>query len=628
MHRSVPAHQTRAILPPLRCLICGSVDDGKSTLIGRLLIDSGRVTDDQLEELARESRRFGTAGEDLDPALLLDGLEAERSQGITIDVAYRYFSSNSRRFIFTDSPGHIQYTRNLVTAASQADVAIVLADARKGILAQTRRHMRIAALMGIRHAVLAVNKMDLVAYRQETFQAISEAFAAFAGTINLCDVFAIPISARFGGNLINRCENMGWYEGPTLSKLMDGLDVSSRETEPAFRFPVQSPIRNGDYRGLAGTIASGSIAIGDWIEVSGTRARSRISRIVTFDGDLPYASAGDAVSLVLDNDIDVARGDILARPQAAPHYQRHLSATLIWVGDKPLVSGRSYLLRCGTRTLAASVLSLKHLVSIDTGEAIAADELECNDIGAVDLVTVAPFAFDTYRDNRRTGSFILIDRETEATVAAGLIDAPLRRGSNVRAQQVTVSTEMRAALKYQRPTVVWFTGLSGAGKSTLANLVEQRLNEAGYHTMLLDGDNLRLGLNQDLSFNEADRVENVRRTGEVARLMLEAGLIVLCSLISPFRADRTAARNRMPVGAFIEVFVDASLETCISRDPKGLYRKALAGEITNFTGIGAPYESPLAPDLHLRADEGDPAALAQEILRVLETRGVIGRRAV
>lgn len=617
MQRSVSA-QAAAVLPPLRCLICGSVDDGKSTLIGRLLIDSGRITDDQLAELALDSRRFGTAGEDLDPALLLDGLEAERSQGITIDVAYRYFSSDTRRFILADSPGHLQYTRNLVTAASQVDMAIILADARKGILAQTRRHTRIAVLMGIRHAVLAVNKMDLVSYRQEIFQAISEEFQGFARSINLNDVVPIPVSARFGDNLMNRSNNMGWYDGPTLSKLMDGLQTSDQGAEAAFRFPVQMPIRDGEYRGLAGTVASGSVVIGDLVEVSGTSARSRISRIVTLDGELPDASAGDAVSLVLESDIDVARGDILVKPHAAAHYQSHLSATLIWLGDKPLAPRRSYLLKCGTRTLAASILTLKNLVSVETGEAIAAEELECNDIGVVDLVTAAPLAFDTYRDNRRTGSFILIDRESEETVAAGLIDHPLQRGSNVRSQQVTVSTDMRAALKVQRPVIIWLTGLSGAGKSTLANLIEQRLNQAGYHTMLLDGDNLRLGLNQDLGFTEADRVENVRRTGEVAKLMLEAGLIVLCSLISPFRADRATARKLVPAGSFIEIFVDASLEVCMKRDPKGLYRKALMGEIRNFTGISAPYEPPLSPDLHVRTDEGAPEALVQEILHALK----------
>jgi bifunctional enzyme CysN/CysC len=608
----------------LRFITCGSVDDGKSTLIGRLLHDSRLVYQDQLAALVQDSARYGTTGDDVDFALLVDGLEAEREQGITIDVAYRYFSTTVRSFIVADTPGHEQYTRNMATGASTADLAVVLIDARKGVLVQTRRHSFICSLLGIRHVVAAINKIDLAGFDEGTFARIAAEYAAFAGALGFKSVIAIPISARYGDNVTTRSARMPWYDGPALLPYLESMQIADDLASKPFRFPVQWINRGGgDFRAYAGTLASGRIRVGDEITVAPSGLASRIARIVTYDGDVDGAEAGDAVNIVLAEAIDVGRGDLLASSSAGPEIADQFAAHLIWMDAEPLMPGRSYLIRIGTRTVPASITSIKHRIDVNTREHIAAHTLELNDIGLCNVSAAVPIAFDPYAENRKTGAFIIVDRYSNRTVGAGMILFGLRRAANIPWQPLLVGKEARAALKKQKPAIVWFTGLSGAGKSTVANLVEQRLHAAGYHTMLLDGDNVRHGLNRDLGFTEADRVENIRRVGEVAKLMIEGGLIVLCSFISPYRAERDMVRALVGAGEFIEVHVDTPLSECMVRDPKGLYAKARAGQLQNFTGIDAPYEPPLAAELHLTTTTRSPDALAELVIAQMRRCGII-----
>jgi bifunctional enzyme CysN/CysC len=608
----------------LRFITCGSVDDGKSTLIGRLLHDSRLIHEDHLAALAKDSARHGTTGDDLDLALLVDGLAAEREQGITIDVAFRYFSTPARSFIVADTPGHEQYTRNMATGASTADVAVVLIDARKGVLVQTRRHSFICALLGIRHVVAAINKIDLVGFDEATFARIAADYGAFAEALGFETVVAIPLSARYGDNVIAPSANLPWFRGSALLPWLEAIAVADDAATKPFRFPVQWVNRpDADFRGYAGTVASGRVSAGDPVVVTPGGLSSRVGRIVTADGDVDEAAAGDAVTIVLADEIDVGRGDLLVPPAARAEAADQFAANVIWMDAEPLMPGRSYLVRIGTRTVPASVTSIRHRIDVNTREHIAAHTLGLNDIGLCHLSTAAPVAFDPYAENRRTGGFIVIDRYTNRTVGAGMILFGLRRAANIHWQPLLVGKEARAALKRQKPAILWFTGLSGAGKSTIANIVEQRLHAAGHHTMLLDGDNVRHGLNRDLGFTEADRVENIRRVGEVAKLMAESGLIVLCSFISPYRAERDMVRALVADGEFIEIHVDAPLADCMARDPKGLYAKATAGRLKNFTGIDAPYEPPEAPELHLLTAQHSPEALADAVVARLQSAGVV-----
>lgn len=610
----------------LRFITCGSVDDGKSTLIGRLLYDSKILFEDQIKALERDSHAHGTAGEDFDFALLLDGLEAEREQGITIDVAYRFFNTEKRKFIVADTPGHEQYTRNMATGASTADLAIILVDARKGVLTQTRRHTYIAAMMGIRHIVLAVNKMDLAEHSRARFHEIVSAYLKITDQLDFASIVPIPISARYGDNIFQRSAAMSWHDGPTLMEHLEQVDTKADEESGfPFRFPVQWINRpNLDFRGYAGTIASGSVRQGDQIVVAHSGQTASVSRIVTADADQNAAGPGDAVTLVLDREIDIARGDLLTDPQARPEVSNQFAAELLWMAEEEMLPGRSYLLKANGQTTPASVTTLKHKLNVNTFEKEPGRSLKLNEIGVCTLNTSRPIAFDPYDALRETGSFILIDRFTNQTVAAGMIEFSLRRASNVHAHAMDVSKERRAEMKGQRPAVLWFTGLSGAGKSTIANLVERKLTEAGRHTYSLDGDNVRHGLNKDLGFTYVDRVENIRRIGEVARLMVDAGLIVTCSFISPFRSERRMVRELVEDGEFIEIFVDAPIEVCIERDPKGLYRKAQTGEIKNFTGFDSPYQRPEAPELSIRTDQTTPEEAAEHVIEHLIRRRLIG----
>jgi bifunctional enzyme CysN/CysC len=608
----------------LRFITCGSVDDGKSTLIGRLLHDSKLIFEDQLATLAKDSERHGTVEDDIDFALLVDGLEAEREQGITIDVAYRFFTTPKRSFIVADTPGHEQYTRNMATGASNAELAVILVDARKGVLVQTRRHSLICSLLGIRHVVVAVNKMDLVGYARETFERIVADYTAFAAQLGFESVVPIPISARFGDNIIMRSDNMPWHQGPLLLDCLETIDVESDAADKPFRFPVQWVNRpNLDFRGYAGTVASGSIAAGDPVVVASSGKTSRVRELLTYDGPRNSAQSGDAITVTLSDEVDIARGDVLVGPGSRPEVSDQFAAHVIWMSDNALVPGRSYLARIGTKTTALTVTAIKYKIDVNTREHLAAATLALNDIGVCNLATGIPVAFDAYAENRRTGSFIIIDRFTNHTVGAGMIDFGLRRGTNLHWQALLVGKAERALLKRQRAAIVWFTGLSGAGKSTIANIVEQRLHAMGHHTMMLDGDNVRHGLNRDLGFTEADRVENIRRCGEVAKLMTEAGLIVLCSFISPYRAERLGVRNLVGDGEFIEVFVDTPIEECVRRDTKGLYAKAKAGTIKNFTGFDAPYEAPQSPEIHLRTLAETPEQMAERIIADLIARDIL-----
>jgi bifunctional enzyme CysN/CysC len=607
----------------LRFITCGSVDDGKSTLIGRLLHDSKLILEDQFSALTKDSERYGTVEDDIDFALLVDGLEAEREQGITIDVAYRFFTTPKRSFIVADTPGHEQYTRNMATGASNAELAIILVDARKGVLVQTRRHSLICSLLGIRHVVVAVNKMDLVGYEKGTFERIIGDYATFASQLGFVSVVPIPISARFGDN-ITRSGNMPWYRGPPLLDYLESVDAESETAGKPFRFPVQWVNRpNLDFRGYAGTVVSGSIAAGDPVVVASSGQSSRVKELLTYEGAQASAQPGDAITLTLTDDIDVARGDVLVAPASRPEVSDQFAAHVIWMSDQTLVPGRSYLARIGTKTTAVTVTGIKYKIDVNTREHLATHTLGLNDIGVCNLATATPVAFDPYAENRRTGSFIIIDRFTNHTVGAGMIDFGLRRGTNLHWQPLLVGKAERSVLKRQGAAIVWFTGLSGAGKSTIANIVEQRLHAMGHHTMMLDGDNVRHGLNRDLGFTEADRVENIRRSGEVARLLTEAGLIALCSFISPYRAERIGVRNLVGEGEFIEVFVDTPIEECVKRDTKGLYAKARAGTIKNFTGFDAPYEPPEAPEVHLRTLDETPELMAERVIRALAERNII-----
>ncbi|MGD9916345.1 MAG: sulfate adenylyltransferase subunit CysN [Rhizobiaceae bacterium] len=584
----------------LRFLTCGSVDDGKSTLIGRLLYDTKLLFDDQIAALERDSKKHGTNGDDIDFALLVDGLEAEREQGITIDVAYRFFATDKRKFIVADTPGHEQYTRNMATGASTADVAVVLIDARQGVLPQTRRHTVIASLLGIRRIVLAVNKIDLVHYDRAAFEKIVADYMAFAGQLAFEGIVPIPMSARHGDNVTRRSDNMAWYKGPTLLQHLETVPVGEDASAGPFRFPVQYVTRpNLDFRGFAGTVASGSIAAGEAVVVAKSGRTSHVKRIVTQDGDLDRAVAGQAVTLVLEDEVEVSRGNMLVAPEARPLVADRFAANLVWFDESALVPGRAYLLRTETDQVNVTVPELRHRLNVTELTPEPAASLAMNEVGAVTLFAQQPVVFDPFAQNPATGAFILIDRISNATVAAGMITGALRSAADIHWQALDVDREARAVMKNQTPRVLWFTGLSGSGKSTIANLLEKKLHAAGRHTFLLDGDNVRHGLNRDLGFSDADRAENIRRVAEVAKLMTEAGLIVLVSFISPFRAERDLARGLFAEGEFVEVFVDTPLDECQRRDPKGLYAKVASGTLKNFTGIDSPYEPPEAPEIRL-----------------------------
>jgi bifunctional enzyme CysN/CysC len=591
-------HESRSLL---RFITCGSVDDGKSTLIGRLLHDTRALFDDQLAALAADSRRHGTQGENIDFALLVDGLSAEREQGITIDVAYRFFSTCQRKFIVADCPGHEQYTRNMATGASTADLAVVLVDARKGLLTQTRRHSYIVSLFGIRHVLLAVNKMDLVGYDQSVFDEIVAGYRELTTQLGIDHVQPVALSALTGDNVLQRSSAMPWYHGPTLLQHLESVDVAHADrSDVGLRLPVQWVCRpDQDFRGFAGTIAAGVAKPGDNVIVLPSGRRSRIARIVTADGDLDRAVAGQAITLTLAEELDISRGDVVASANHPPQVADQFAAHVLWLGEQPLFPGRPYWLKIGANTVSASVTEIKHKIDVNTQEHLAAKHLELNEVAYCNLHLDRQIPFEAYADNRELGGFILIDRQTNATVAAGTLDFALRRAGNIHWQHVDVDKRVRARLKAQQPRCIWFTGLSGSGKSTIANLVEKRLLAMGHHTYLLDGDNVRHGLNKDLGFTDEDRVENIRRVAEVARLMVDAGLIVLVSFISPFRAERRMAREMFEEGEFVEVFVDTPLVIAEERDVKGLYAKARAGTISNFTGIQSAYEVPQSAEIHL-----------------------------
>jgi len=608
----------------LRFLTCGSVDDGKSTLIGRLLYDTKLIFEDQLATLEKDSKKHGTTGDDIDFALLVDGLEAEREQGITIDVAYRFFATPKRKFIVADTPGHEQYTRNMATGASTADLAIVLIDARQGVLRQTRRHTFIASLLGIRHIVLAVNKIDLVGFDRSTFDRIVGDYRAFAKDLGFETLTPIPMSARYGDNVTSRSQRMPWYSGPALLEHLETVPLAIGDATKPFRFPVQYVNRpNLDFRGFAGTVASGAISQGDPIVVAKSGKPSRVKRIAAHGGDLKTAHEGQAVTIVLEDEVEVSRGNMLVAPEARPHVADQFTANIVWFDEHALLPGRSYILRTETDQMNATVTELKYRIDVNTFAHEAAKSLELNEVGVCNISTQTPLAFDTYAENRVTGAFVLIDRMTNATAGAGMILHPLRRASNVHWQALDVDKKARSEQKHQKAAVLWFTGLSGSGKSTIANLLEKKLHANGRHTYILDGDNVRHGLNRDLGFTEEDRVENIRRVAEVARLMADAGLLVLVSFISPFRAERRMARELMGEGEFVEVFVDTPFEECARRDPKGLYARALRGEIKNFTGVDSPYEAPEHADVHLETSGRSAEEMTVSLEAWLRERGYI-----
>ncbi|MEL7553056.1 sulfate adenylyltransferase subunit CysN [Pseudomonas protegens] len=619
------AHEHKSLL---RFITCGSVDDGKSTLIGRLLFDSKMLFEDQMEALEADSKKDGTQGGELDFALLVDGLAAEREQGITIDVAYRFFSTGRRKFIVADTPGHEQYTRNMVTGASTADVAVVMIDARRGVLTQSRRHSFLASLIGIRKVVLAVNKMDLMDYSEKVFNSIVDDYRAFARQIDLQDFTAIPMSALRGDNITEKSEHMPWYRGTTLMGFLETVEIDeARQQKLAFRMPVQWVNRpNLDFRGFTGTIASGVIRPGDRVRVLPGGQQSHISRIVTLDGDLQQAVAGQSITLTLSDEVDCSRGDVLSSAEDPTSVADQFQVSLIWMHEQPMLAGRPYLMKIGGKTLPVTLSAPKYKVNVNTMEHLAAKELALNEIGVCNLFTSQPIAFDAYKDNRETGSFILINRLTNATVGAGLIEFSLRRSQNIHMQHVDVNKKSRAEQLGQQPVLLWFTGLSGAGKSAIANLLETRLYARGRSTYLLDGDNVRHGLNRDLGFTDADRVENIRRVAEVSKLLVDAGLIVLTAFISPFRSEREMARGLLQEGEFIEIFVDTPLSVAEERDPKGLYKKVRRGELKNFTGIDSPYEVPDKPDIHIETCTLTPEKAVDRIITVLTERGIIAEQ--
>jgi bifunctional enzyme CysN/CysC len=610
---------------PLRFITCGSVDDGKSTLLGRLLFEARLVSNDQLAAAERDSLKHGPLGGELDMALLLDGLEAEREQGITIDVAYRYFRTPCRSFIAADTPDHAQFTRNMATAASTADAAIVLVDARKGLVSQTWRHSYICSVLGVRTIILAVNKMDLVDFDSEVFRRIRDAFTEFVLPLGYSSVLAIPTCARDGDNIMTRSHRTTWHAGPTLIEALEVAEDEFEDLSKPFRFPVQWVNRpTGDFRGYSGTIAGGLVRVRDMVVSPRSGQVTRVARIATFNGDLASAKVGQAVTLLLDDEIDLARGDLLCSPDRRPEFVDQLNACLVWMNANPLLPGRSYWMRVGTAVVPARVSLLKYKLDVNTREHLAARTLEFNEIGNCNIAMSSPCAIDAYSENRRTGAFILIDRDTNETVAAGMIRFALRRAKNIHRHHHAIGKPDRASLLGQKPCVIWFTGLSGSGKSTIADLVERDLHDRGYKSMLLDGDNIRHGLNSDLGFSDADRVENIRRVGEVAKLMLDAGLIVLCCFISPFAQERQMVRALFGEGEFIEVFVDTPLSECEKRDPKGLYSKARAGEIGNFTGIGSRYEPPVSPTLRIDGAREDAANAAKKIVSFVLLRQASG----
>ena len=608
----------------LRFLTCGSVDDGKSTLIGRLLHDAELILDDQLATLQADSKRQGTQGDDMDFALLLDGLAAEREQGITIDVAWRYFATNRRRFMVADTPGHEQYTRNMATGASNAELAVVLVDARKGVLTQTRRHTYIASLFGVRNFVLAVNKMDLVGYDESSYLQIEEEFRAFAAQLGDFGIVAIPLSALRGDGVTRIGTAMPWYQGPSLLSYLETIQVRDQPGAGTFRLPVQWVNRpDHNFRGYSGTVASGVVRPGDELVVLPSGQRSRVRRIVTFDGDLEEAGPGQAVTLTLADDLDVSRGDVLCAAGSPAQMSDQLAVHLLWMSEADLIPGRLYDLKSGTRTVSCVVTGLKHEINVNSLEKQAARKLGLNGLGVANISLGERIVFERFADNAALGSFILIDKRSNATVGAGLFDYSLRRADNLVWKALTVDKAHRAGLKHQKPCVVWLTGLSGSGKSTIADLLESRLHDLHRHTYTLDGDNVRHGLNRDLGFTEADRVENVRRIGETAKLMVDAGLIVIVAFISPYRSDRRMARALVDADEFIEVFVDTPLDVCEARDPKGLYKKARAGEIVNFTGIDAAYQPPENAEMVLDTVHTDADRNAERILDYLRARGVV-----
>jgi len=606
-------HQHKSML---RFITCGSVDDGKSTLIGRLLYDSKMIFEDQLAALEADSKKFGTQGQNIDFALLVDGLAAEREQGITIDVAYRFFATEKRKFIVADTPGHEQYTRNMITGASTADLAVILIDARQGVLTQTRRHSYLVQLVGIEHVVLAVNKMDLVGYSEDTFKQIVADYTEFASSIGIDSFTAIPISGLEGDNITQVSENTPWYKGQALLDHLENVElVVTRDQEKPFRMAVQWVNRpNLDFRGFSGQIATGTVKVGDTVRVVPSGKTSSIERIVTMNGDLTEAVAGQSVTLTLTDEIDCSRGDVLATAEDAPEVADQFEATIVWMDDEPLLPGRSYWLKIGTQMVSAHVQPPKYQVNVNNMEHLAAKTLELNGIGVAEVATDKPIVFEPYDVNREMGGFILIDKITNATIAAGMLHFSLRRSKNIHWQAIDVDREAHSKLKNQKPFVLWFTGLSGSGKSTIANEVEKRLHIMNRHTFLLDGDNVRHGLNRDLGFTDADRVENIRRIGEVAKLMTDAGLIVLTAFISPFRAERQMARAMLPEGEFVEVFVDTPLDVAEQRDVKGLYKKARAGDLMNFTGIDSPYETPSNAEIRIDTTEMSAKEAAQHIV--------------
>lgn len=614
----------------LRILTCGSVDDGKSTLIGRLLYDTNLICDDQLIELQRSSAQYGTTGKDLDLALLVDGLEAEREQGITIDVAYRFFSTDRRKFIIADTPGHEQYTRNMVTGASSADLAILMVDARKGLVKQTKRHAHIVSLLGIKHVVLAVNKMDLVDFLEDIFLNIEKDFSDFSSHLQFKTINVIPVSARFGDNTTQKSQKMSWYKGQYLLRYLEEVDVHMQDKDQAFRMPVQWINRpNSDFRGISGSLSSGSISKNDEIFILPSKKKVRVKDIVVANKDLTAtesineANAGDAVTIVLDTEVDISRGDLLCDSNNQANVADQFSAKVIWMSENQMYPGRPYLVKINANTVMANITAIKHRIDTDTFKKLSAKSLKLNEIAICNISTNEPIIFDPYDENRDTGSFIIIDRMTNETVGAGIIQFPLHRANNIKHQALQIDKKARSLIKNHKSVVLWFTGLSGSGKSTISDLVEQRLYVLGKHTYILDGDNVRHGLNRDLGFTNADRVENIRRIGEVSKLMADAGLITLVSFISPFRSERQQARSIMAEGDYIEVFIDTPIEVCQERDVKGLYKKALSGEIENFTGISSPYEPPRNPELHLRTVEHSAEELADMVITYMKSKGIL-----